>query len=126
MTVADLAIIGIMVLSGVLALMRGFTREVFSIVSWAGAAFLTLWLFPPLTNTGRHVFGFIHSVVIRDVATGLIIFLIALIALSYITSKVTERCAGADPGPWTARRASFSASCAASSSSRSSTSSMAG
>ncbi len=101
MTVADLAIIGVMVLSGVLALMRGFTREVFSIISWAGAAFLTLWLFPPLTKTGRHVFGFIHSDVWKDVVTALIIFLIALVALSYVTMQATNKIRGGeDPGPW--------------------------
>jgi membrane protein required for colicin V production len=99
MSVADLAIIGVMVLSGVLALMRGFTREVFSIISWAGAAFVTLWMFPPLLQTGRHILSFVPMVA-RDVTTGVVIFMVALIALSYVTTKATEKLRGANPGPW--------------------------
>ena len=99
MSVADLAIIGVMVLSGVLALMRGFTREVFSIISWAGAAFATLWLFPPLLPTGRKIFGFVPMVG-RDLTTGIVIFMVALIALSYVTTKATEKLRGESPGPW--------------------------
>lgn len=99
MAVADLAIIAIMVLSGVLALMRGFTREVFSILSWAGASFITLWLFPPLLPTGRTLLGFLPTIA-RDVTTGAVIFTIALIALSYVTTKLTEKVRGDAPGNW--------------------------
>jgi membrane protein required for colicin V production len=99
MAVADLAIIGVMVLSGVLALMRGFTREVASIISWAGAAFTTLWLFPPLLPTGRSLLSFVPTLA-RDVTTGVLIFMVALIAFSYLTTKVTEKVRGKEPGPW--------------------------
>lgn len=99
MAVADLAIIGIMVLSGVLALMRGFTREVFSILSWAGASFVTLWLFPPLLPTGRSLLGFLPTIA-RDVTTGALIFMVALVALSYVTTKLTEKVRGNAPGNW--------------------------
>ena len=99
MTTADLAIVGIMLISGALALMRGFVREVFSIVSWAGAAFITLWLFPPLEPTGQRVLGFMPTVW-REVTTGVSISLVALIALSYLTTKATEKLRGEKPGPW--------------------------
>jgi membrane protein required for colicin V production len=99
MTIADLAIIGIMVLSGVLALMRGFTREVFSILSWAGASFITLWLFPPLLPTGRSLLGFLPTIA-RDVTTGVVIFMVSLVALSYVTTKLTEKVRGKEPGNW--------------------------
>ena len=35
----DLILFGIMLISGLLALMRGFTREVLSLVAWGAAAF---------------------------------------------------------------------------------------
>ena len=34
----DLILVAIMLVSGLLALMRGFTREVLSLVAWGGAA----------------------------------------------------------------------------------------
>ena len=101
MSSVDFAIVGVMVVSGVLALMRGFTREVFSIVSWGGAAFITLWLFPPLRPTGRTLLSFINTPWIADVVTAGVIFLLALVALSYLTAKATEKLRGADkPGPF--------------------------
>ena len=37
-TILDLVVIGLVVLSGLLAMVRGFTREVLAIASWAMAA----------------------------------------------------------------------------------------
>ena len=37
MTLLDFILIAIMLISGLLALMRGFTREVLSLVAWAAA-----------------------------------------------------------------------------------------
>jgi membrane protein required for colicin V production len=101
MTAIDLAILAVMLVSGVLALMRGLTRELFSIISWGGAAFVTLWLFPPLQSTGRTLFGFIHTPWIADGITAVLLFLIALLALSFITGKLTDKVRGAEkPGPF--------------------------
>jgi membrane protein required for colicin V production len=90
-----------MVISGVLALMRGFTREVFSIISWGGSAFITLWLFPPLRSTGRALLSFAHTPWVADGVTAGLVFILSLVALSYVTTKVTEKVRGADkPGPF--------------------------
>lgn len=96
MSIADLVIVGVMLISGVLALMRGFTREVFSVVSWVGAAFVTYWLFPPLQPTGNALLGFLPGgPLLTDFATGIIIFLVALIGFSYVTSQLTDKLRGA-------------------------------
>ena len=49
----DLILIGIMIISGLLALMRGFTREVLSLLAWgiAGIAALGAVLSPQLNPT---------------------------------------------------------------------------
>src|SRR5580698_4884696 len=39
LNVLDYSVLGIVLLSGLLALMRGFVREVFSLAAWAGAYF---------------------------------------------------------------------------------------
>lgn len=99
MSIADLVIIGVMLVSGVLALMRGVTREVFSVVSWVGASFITYWLFPPLQPTGRALLGFLPNIGLIDFATGMIIFIVALVGFSYITGQLTDKLRGADkPG----------------------------
>ena len=97
----DLAIVLVMVISGVLALMRGFVREVFSIISWGGSAFITLWLFPPLRSTGRALLAFTHTDWIADGVTAGLVFILSLVALSYVTTKATEKVrGGASPGPF--------------------------
>ena len=43
--VLDLILLGIMLISGLLALMRGFTREVLSLISWGLAAVAAYFAF---------------------------------------------------------------------------------
>ncbi len=45
MNAADLIVIAVLLVSGLIALMRGFIREVLSLAGWVGAAFVTLWSF---------------------------------------------------------------------------------
>lgn len=99
MTVADLAILGVMAVSGLLALMRGFTREVFSIFAWGGSALATLWLFPLLQPVGQGALSFLPVMAV-DGITGLFIFLVALTGLSYVMRKLTEKLRGPEPGPF--------------------------
>lgn len=49
MTLFDLIVIGVLLVSSVLALLRGFTNEVLSILAWVVGALAALWLFPYLT-----------------------------------------------------------------------------
>ena len=46
LTALDIMVIVILFISGGLALLRGFTREVLSIISWVAAAAATLVAFP--------------------------------------------------------------------------------
>lgn len=45
----DLVVLGLLLLSGLMALFRGLVREVFSLVTWLGAAALALFLTPSVT-----------------------------------------------------------------------------
>lgn len=45
-TILDLVVIGIVLISGLLAMVRGFTREVLAIGSWAVAAVVAYFAFP--------------------------------------------------------------------------------
>jgi membrane protein required for colicin V production len=85
----DLAVLGIVLVSAVLALLRGFTREVLAILSWVVAAAVGYgeYKHPVLLE---HV----RSVVPNDklapyVALG-VAFLLALIVVSLITVKISD------------------------------------
>jgi membrane protein required for colicin V production len=84
----DVILIIIMLVSGFLAMVRGFTREVLSIFSWAVAAVAALYftprysslLTPYISNPTVAMFGF---------AVG--VFVIVLIIVSVITFRISDR-----------------------------------
>lgn len=49
MTLFDIIVIGVLLVSSMLAMLRGFTNEVLSILAWVAGALAALWLFPYLT-----------------------------------------------------------------------------
>lgn len=81
-TIADIAILLVILLSGALAFLRGFVHEVLAVASWIGAAFATLYGFPHLQPFTQQV---IAVPLLADVTTGVAIFLVVLIVLSLVT-----------------------------------------
>jgi membrane protein required for colicin V production len=81
-TAADVVIILVILLSGILAFLRGFVHEVLAVASWIGAAFATLYGFPHLQPLTQKV---IAVPLLADVTTGVVIFIAVLIVLSLIT-----------------------------------------
>ncbi|WP_085900701.1 CvpA family protein [Kiloniella majae] len=71
----DVAVIGIIVVSGLFALFRGFVHEVLSVASWIGAGFVTLWTFHPLLP---YVQQFINIPFVAEIITGFALFVITL------------------------------------------------
>ena len=86
-TLLDIVLIVVMLVSGLLAMIRGFMREVLSIASWAAAAVVTLYAFPRLLPQAKQYFT-------NDmVATGVVIggvFLGTLIIVSIFTIKISD------------------------------------
>ena len=89
--VADVIFAAIILVSGVLALYRGFVTEVLAIVGWAGAAIATISLFNPLRPLARN---FIPSQIGADLATGIIIFLVTLLIISLLARIVANTVRG--------------------------------
>lgn len=88
MNLTDIVILVIILLSGLLALIRGFVKEVLGMAGWVGAAFVTLYLFRPVVPYFR---SFITIPWLADAAAGLVIFVIALILLSGISHAIAVR-----------------------------------
>ena len=52
-TILDLVLLGVMLISGLLAMVRGFMREILSIAAWGAAALVTLYAFSKLLPTAK-------------------------------------------------------------------------
>jgi membrane protein required for colicin V production len=83
----DIILIVIMLLSGFLAMVRGFTREVLSIFSWAVAAVAALYLTPKYWTL---VESYFPSPGFAQIAFAAGVFIIFLIVVSLITLRISD------------------------------------
>jgi membrane protein required for colicin V production len=83
----DIGLIVIMLLSGLLAMMRGFTREVLSIASWAAAAGATVFAYLRFKDWLRQE---IQPNYLADAVLIGGVFLGVLIIVSFITAKISD------------------------------------
>ncbi len=91
-TYLDAALLAVAVISGLLAMYRGFSREVLSIASWAAAAAAAAYFVvyqKPLAEQISQQMG-INSVQVAQVGAGALIFLIVLIFVHLLTSRVSD------------------------------------
>jgi len=88
LTLADFLVLGILLVSGVFAYIRGFVHELLTLAAWAGAALVTLYGFEHVVPTARE---FIHIQAIADIGTGLAIFILVLIVLTILTRLLARR-----------------------------------
>lgn len=86
-TIFDGIVIGVVLFSAVLAMVRGFSREVLSIASWAGSVAAAYYLYPVLVP---YVKNYTSDDRIAMAGSAGIIFLIALIVISFITSRIAD------------------------------------
>jgi membrane protein required for colicin V production len=86
-TLLDVLLIVVMLISGLLAMIRGFMREVLSIAAWGIAALVTVWAFPrvtPLVQTYVNSESAAKAVAIGGV------FLVTLLIVSVITVRISD------------------------------------
>jgi len=91
--ILDIILIAMMLISGLLAMVRGFSREILSISSWVVAALAGYFFYQSLSPT---VNSFLTNNVgklpeiLSHIVAGLIIFIIVLIIVSLITYKIAD------------------------------------
>ena len=92
----DLAVIAIVLISALLSMVRGFTREVLAIASWA-AAFAAAYLFYPqlLPYLGEYI----HKTELAIAAAVAIIFFGTLIIVSVVTVRLSDAILDSKVGP---------------------------
>jgi membrane protein required for colicin V production len=86
-SVLDLVVVGIVLISALLAAVRGFTREVLAIVAWVVAAAAAWYLHPAALPIAQQ---YISSGTVALVAAIGGIFVITLIIVSIITVQISD------------------------------------
>ncbi len=96
-TVVDLAVIGIIALSALLALARGAVREVLGLASWIGSiavAFVAFERVRPLVTPH------IQEPLIADAATLAVVFIVPFIAFKILASVIAGAVSASPLGPF--------------------------
>jgi len=85
----DIALAIIMIISGLFAMMRGFTREVLSLLAWAGAGLAAWWAInvPALKDFALQ---YIQQEKAAVIAVGVAAFLIVLLIMSIISVRLAD------------------------------------
>jgi membrane protein required for colicin V production len=83
----DILLLVVMLVSALLAMVRGFMREIFSIISWAAAAVVTLYFYKRLVPVAK---TYIYNDLIATGAVVGILFLGTLLVVSIITIKISD------------------------------------
>jgi membrane protein required for colicin V production len=83
----DLGVLGVVFVSALLSSLRGFTREVLAIGSWAAAAAAAYYFYPYVLP---HVTPFISKPVFAQAASAAAVFFVTLILVSLFTVRISD------------------------------------
>jgi membrane protein required for colicin V production len=86
-TLLDIVLIVVMLISGLLAMVRGFMREILSIIAWVLAAGATLYSYAKLLPLAKQYF---NNDVVATVAVIGGVFLITLLVVSVLTVRLSD------------------------------------
>jgi membrane protein required for colicin V production len=95
--ILDLILFGIMLVSGLLALMRGFTREVLSLVAWVAAALATYIAVKQPALVALAI-PYVEKPPLPQIAVGAIVFIVVLIVFSLVGVKVSDKVVDSSAG----------------------------
>ncbi len=83
----DLFALGVLFISGVMALMRGFVREALTVTAFVAAALAALWTRPVFAGLLMDMVG---SGLIANVVAMAAVFLLVYLAVSFVTSSLQK------------------------------------
>jgi membrane protein required for colicin V production len=86
-TLLDIVLIVVMLVSGLLAMVRGFMREVLSITAWVLAAVATLYSYAKLLPYAKQYFN--NDIVATAVVVGGV-FMLTLLVVSVLTIRISD------------------------------------
>ena len=83
----DLGLIAIILVSALLSMVRGFTREILAIGSWAAAAAAAYFFYPLVVP---YVAPYIHKEPVPQVIAAALVFFATLIVVSVLTVRISD------------------------------------
>jgi membrane protein required for colicin V production len=86
-TLLDIVLIAVMLISGLLAMVRGFMREILSIIAWILAAGATLYAYSKLLPLAKQYF---NNDIVAAVAVIGGVFLLTLLIVSIVTVRISD------------------------------------
>jgi membrane protein required for colicin V production len=86
-TLLDIVVLAVMLLSGLLAMIRGFMREILSIAAWGTAALATVYSFSKLLPTAK---GYFNNDTVATIAVVAGVFIGTLIVVSLVTVRISD------------------------------------
>jgi membrane protein required for colicin V production len=86
-TLLDVLLLVVMLISGLLAMIRGFMREVLSIAAWGVAAIVTLYAYPRLLPVAKQ---YVNSDMVAAGVTVIGVFLVTLLVISILTVRISD------------------------------------
>ncbi|NTJ42011.1 CvpA family protein [Agrobacterium larrymoorei] len=86
-TIFDGIVLAVVLFSALLAMVRGFSREILSIASWVGSVAAAYYLYPLLLPYARN---YTDDDKIAIAGSAGLVFLVALIIISFITSRIAD------------------------------------
>jgi membrane protein required for colicin V production len=86
-TVLDAIVIVVVLISAILAMVRGFVREVLSVASWVAAAAAAYFFYEPVVPMVK---PYVESATVATIIAASLIFVVALIVASYITMRISD------------------------------------
>ncbi len=85
----DLLLFGIMLISGLLALMRGFTREALSLVAWGASAVAAYYAIKQQSLLDIAM-PYVDKLILAQIAVGAIALVVTLIVVSLLSVKLSD------------------------------------
>src|SRR5260370_33963598 len=95
-TLLDMILIGVMLISAVLAMIRGFMREILSIAAWVLAALATLYSYGKLLPWAK---SYVNNDIVATGAAVARTFLLTLLAGSGVTVRFSDSVLGSRAEP---------------------------
>src|SRR5271166_4883347 len=83
----DLAVIAIVLVSALLSMLRGFSREVLAIGSWAAAAAAAYYFYPLVLP---YATPYIHKEIVAQAVSAAAVFFVTLIVVSLFTVRLSD------------------------------------
>ncbi len=83
----DYAVLAVILISGLLALMRGVMREIFSLIAWSGATFAAFKFYPLAEPWTRR---YIANEDISSAAAGTLVFAVCFVVLTLTGSLISK------------------------------------